>query len=127
MEVTVNYSSGPVQKTLTFSNPRLIAEFSDWPSGGQRVNCVFRIEEKKNKGVRCSRMTTNKSGGWCNPKFTTYNYQMRIVDGSDGRTYIVANAFPYQMVKIIRSDFFDEGTIFDNNVEDFAKIKQLFA
>jgi hypothetical protein len=86
---------------LTFSNPRLKAEFTDWPLGGsKRGACVFLVHRDK-KGYRVSRTTTGK------PKFTTYNGQACIVDGSNGRTYILQIAALYGFIKVMRSDFMD--------------------
>jgi len=69
---------------ITFSNPRLTATFDNWPLGGaRRGRCVFGIEFNPNKGYRFTRVTTGK------PKVTTYGGAGAIVDGSDGRTYLI--------------------------------------
>jgi hypothetical protein len=54
----------------------------NWPDGGKRVTATFEIETVKGKGQRAVRTTTGK------PKKLTYANRMRIVDGSDSRTYI---------------------------------------
>lgn len=85
---------------VTFSNPRLRAEFGDWPLGGsKRGRCVFQVERSK-KGWRVGRTTTG------NPKYTTFHGFTAIVDGSDGRTYILASAKDFDFVQVYRSDFF---------------------
>src|SRR5690242_15360668 len=73
---------------FTFTNPRLVATFDDWPSGRNRVKCEFRVETGRG-GVRVSRRTTDKNGVWCKPKYTTYAKKACIVDGSDGNTYVL--------------------------------------
>ncbi len=84
---------------LTFSNPRTLAEFNDWPLGGnKRGRCVFKVERNK-RGYRVSRQTTGK------PKFDTYGGLVAIVDGSNGKTYILQVATPFKFIKISRSDF----------------------
>lgn len=68
---------------LTYSNPRLFASINNWPSGQKRVVATFTIEQTA-KGERAVRITTGA------PKKLTYARRMRIVDGSDGKTYIAA-------------------------------------
>lgn len=83
---------------ITFSNPRLRAEIPDWPLGGdKRGLCVFQVERDPKRGVRISRTTFGK------PKYTTYSLAGCIVDGSDGRTYLLKKS--YGMITIYRSDF----------------------
>jgi hypothetical protein len=76
---------------MKYSNPRLVAEFNDWPIGGtHRGQCKFEVEPAKpGKGVRISRTTTDKYGRWCKPKVTTYGGPAAIVDGADGKTYVL--------------------------------------
>lgn len=84
------------------TNPRLVAEFNDWPLGGsKRGYCKFAVEPATKRGVRISRVTTGK------PKYTTYAGKSAIVDGSDGRTYILQRIDIYNGVKAMRSDFMD--------------------
>ncbi len=88
---------------VTFSNPRLVAEFTDWPSGGKRVPCRFAVEEHPSRGWRISRTTTGK------PKYTRYTGPACIVDGDDGRTYLLSIAPPIYggFVSVHASDFMD--------------------
>lgn len=87
---------------ITFSNPRTVAEFPDWPMGGnKRGPCKFWVEWHAKRGWRVGRQTTGK------PKFHTYSGQAAIVDGSDGRTYILQVAAGYGFIKVSRSDFMD--------------------
>lgn len=95
----------------TFSNPRTIAEFNDWPSGRNRVKCKFEVEHNEKKGYRVIRTTTDKNGVWCKPKADTYNGKAVIVDGEDGKTYILQHVPLYGFVMVNRSDFMSEGTV----------------
>jgi len=91
---------------ITFSNPRLTAEFTDWPIGGSnRGLCKFAVEDGGKKGKRVSRTTTDKNGRWCKPKYTTYSEKVCIADGSDGKTYILSYSKTYNFVSIHRHDF----------------------
>lgn len=93
--------------TITFSNPRLFAEIADWPIGGNhRGKAVFSVLADPKKGYRVSRTTTNKNGKWCKPKHTTWSGKSVIVDGSDGRTYVLVLT-GYGFVKVSRHDFMD--------------------
>lgn len=83
---------------IQFSNPRLHAEFPDWPLGGsKRGLCVFTVETNK-KGSRILRTTTGK------PKASTYSTKVAIVDGSDGKTYLLHYNDTYNSVDIYQSD-----------------------
>lgn len=88
---------------ILFSNPRLRAKFTDWPSGRNRVQCVFQVHRAA-KGWRVSRATTDKHGAWCKPKLTTFAGHTCIVDGDDGKTYILEHAGQYDFITIRRSD-----------------------
>jgi len=88
---------------LKFSNPRSVAEFDDWPSGKDRVKCKFWVEHTK-RGYRVARQT-QKNGEWCKPKTTTFSGIAAIVDGSDGRTYILQVAEPYGFINVWAHDF----------------------
>ncbi len=91
---------------LVFINPRTVAEFDDWPSGAHRVKCKFYMESNK-RGLRILRQTQDKHGRWCKPKTTSYSGPAAIVDGSDGRTYILQFAAAYGFIKIWSHDFMD--------------------
>ncbi len=74
---------------MEFSKPRLVHETDDYPSGGIRVKCIFKVESHRTRGYRVSRTTTNKFGAWCKPKYSTYSTLCAIVTGEDGQTYIL--------------------------------------
>ena len=79
-----------------YSNPRVHAEIPDWPSGARRVKAVFYVEQTP-KGERAVRITTGA------PVKLTFARRMRIVDGDDGRTYIVRD-HGHGMVSVFRGD-----------------------
>ena len=81
---------------LTYSNPRMQATVENWPSGSRRVTAQFLIEQTS-RGQRAIRST-----GRAAIKLT-YAKQARIVDGSDGKTYI-AELTVYGFVSIMRGD-----------------------
>ena len=85
---------------VTFSNPRLHAVIEDYPLGGnKRGPCKFDVEFKKGKGWKFFRTTTGK------PKSTiAYGGRACIVDGSDGRTYLIQHGGIYDAVTIYASD-----------------------
>ena len=87
---------------LTFANPRLEAVIPDYPlGGGRRGPCRFFIERHPRRGYRAGRVTFGK------PKYDTYGGRAAVVDGSDGRTYIIQDAGPYGFIRVSRSDFKD--------------------
>lgn len=86
---------------MKFSNPRTKVTIDNWPFGKKRVFCRFEIE-KNSKGQRILRMTENKtSNGWNKPKMTTYGRKAAIVDGDDGKTYILMLVKDFDMIQII--------------------------
>ncbi len=73
---------------MEYTNPRKEAVIEDWPYGNKRVTCTFFIETKGDK-ERAVRVTTRPTGGHNKPKKLTYAKQVLIVDGDDGKTYIL--------------------------------------
>lgn len=100
----------------TYFNPRMEAIIPNWPSGGKRVTAIFFIETKGNK-QRAARQTgeTDATGNptrLSKPKKLTYAAKARIVDGSDGRTYI-AELTEYGFISIMRGNMkLQEETVF---------------
>lgn len=89
----------------SYSNPRLVAEFSDWPIGGSlRGKCRFEVHTEK-RGARVSRTTQNKHGVWCKPKFHVYGDGTAIVDGDDGKTYILQLSKSFNAIYVALHDF----------------------
>lgn len=90
--------------TLTYSNPRSEATFTDWPYNGTlRTTATFRIETTQ-RGQRAVRVTINpKTGRPSAPKTLTYAKRAVIVDGDDGKTYI-AELTMYGHICIMQSN-----------------------
>lgn len=93
----------PNETPVTLSNPRLDARIADYPLGGdRRGECHFWVETHPKRGQRVLRQTTGK------PKAGTYQAAVVIVDGSDGRTYLLAlTSAVGGHIKVSRSDFMD--------------------
>ena len=105
---------------LTYSNPRMKAVIEDWPSGSKRVRAQFEIEQYPKRGERAVRTTTGE------PKKLTYAKLARIVDRSDGRTYIAEYSI-YGHISIMRGDMkFEHETIHGNDPR-YAELLELFA
>jgi hypothetical protein len=82
-----------------YSNPRMSAIVTNWPSGGKRVTAKFEIERDAKRGERGVRTTTGKR------KKLTYGRAARVVDGDDGRTYVAVQAAHFGFITIFRGDF----------------------
>lgn len=104
---------------LTYSNPRMHAAVPNWPSGSKRVMALFAIEETP-RGQRAVRTTTG------DPKRLTFAKLARIVDGSDGRTYL-AMLTEYGHISIMRGDMkIQQEAIFERDPR-YAAALELFA
>lgn len=110
---------------LTYSNPRMEATISDWPYGKFRTIAHFTIETTS-RGQRAIRTTVDpKSGRLSAPKMLTFAVLARIVDGSDGRTYIAEENGSH--ITIMRGDMkYQHETIFPDNPR-YPEAKHLFA
>jgi hypothetical protein len=106
-------------ENMTYSNPRMNATIENWPSGSKRVTARFEIEQTK-RGERAVRTTDGA------PKKLTFAKMARIVDGSDGKTYI-AELTMYGHISIMRGDMkFSQEAIFPRD-ERYAMALELFA
>jgi hypothetical protein len=106
-------------ESLTYSNPRMKATIENWPSGSKRVTAHFEIEQTL-KGERAVRTTTG------DPKKLTYAKMMRIVDGSDGRTYI-AEYTSYGFIVITKGDMKYTHETIHSDSPRYAAVLELFA
>lgn len=108
---------------LTFSNPRLVAQFDNWPLGGnKRGKCIFHVEKDPKKGTRVGRTTTGKT------KYSTYANGHAIVDGSDGRTYLLVLSTKYtKAVSVMRSDFMNapEPYYFNKDSQEYEVLQKM--
>ena len=108
---------------LTYSNPRMSAAIENWPHGrNQRVTAMFHIEQDAKRGERAVRTTSGAA------KKLTYAKLARIVDGSDGRTYLAMLTL-YGSISIMKGDmkFQHEHISMDKNNPRYAEALELFA
>lgn len=109
-----------MSEQLTYSNPRMEATINDWPSGSRRVVARFTVEQDPKRGERVTRVTDGA------PKKLTFAQLARIVDGSDGRTYI-AEFTEYGFISIMRGDMkIQHEAIFQKDPR-YAMALELFA
>jgi hypothetical protein len=110
---------------LQYSNPRLELTVDNWPYGRFTTKATFNIEAVKGK-ERASRITVNPKNGRVNkPKKTTYSHKARIVDGSDGRTYI-AELTAYGAISIRQSDMHHQQEYISDNDARYIDLLALF-
>jgi hypothetical protein len=112
-------------EALVYSNPQARREINDWPYGQLRTTATFHIEADPKRGERAVRTMVNpKNGQTCAPKKLTYAHRARIVDGSDGRTYILEDNVSH--FTVMQSNMkFQQETIFPNNPR-YAAVAALF-
>lgn len=112
----------------TYSNPRMEAIISNWPFGGKRATAYFQIDQVLTK-IGCHKERGTRfltlSGRQFATKKLTYAHKARIVDGSDGRTYILELTHS-GFISVMRGDMkICEESIFDTDAR-FEGLKQLF-
>lgn len=104
---------------IKYSNPRMNATIENWPSGSQRVTATFTIEQDPKKGERAVR-TTNGA-----PKKLTFAVKQRIVDGDDGRTYIL-RLTDYGHISVMQGDMkYSNEAVFERDPR-YAEMLALF-
>lgn len=110
----------------TYSNPRMEAVIEDWPIGSKRTTATFKIETHPTRGQRGTRFTIDpKTGRPSATKTLPYAKRARIVDGDDGRTYILEEG-RFGIVSIMRGDMkFQHEAIFSRD-EQCASVMALF-
>ena len=75
---------------MHYSNPRTESTIENWPTGRSTMTAIFSIETHPKRGQRAVRITHHPiTGRPAAPKKLTFARQARIVDGDDGRTYIL--------------------------------------
>jgi len=113
-----------------YTNPRTFAAIPDWPYGRKtRTLCTFTVEVLESGGShkeRISKVTVNPNTGRDNkPKKTTFSPAVRIVDGSDGKTYLIQKSGYSMVIYVKKSDFFDFESIHPED-ERYAATLALF-
>jgi len=95
--------------------------------GSKRGTCKFWVEHNPKKGYRFCRVTTGK------PKTATYGGRGAIVDGSDGRTYLIQFAGVYDFISVRTHDFLSCSSevhpsgVFPVQAELYAELKALIS
>lgn len=88
-----------------YSNPRLEAVIPNWPIGAKRATATFRVETVPGRGQRGTRFTIDpKTGKPSATKKLTYASVVRIVDGDDGKTYIVEWSAGYGHISVMQGN-----------------------
>jgi len=145
--MSVIFDNPSPDKTRVYTDPRSETQIDDWPSGGKRVTAKLWIETDAKRGQRAVRATlrprynwsfrthrckhhrptrTLAGGDWGEPKKLTYSAVQRIVDGSDGKTYIAALRLPYGFITIYQGNLqYSEEIIFPHDNE--ARFRQICA
>ena len=112
---------------ISYSNPRMKAVIEDWPIGQHRTRAIFSIEQNPKKiGQRACRVTVNpNNGALSSPKKLTYALISRIVDGDDGKTYVL-NLTSFGHISVFQGNMqYNEEAIFENDPR-YNEIKALF-
>ena len=106
--------------SITYSNPRTEATIKDWPHGRNRVTARFWIESHPKRGERVCRQTTGK------PKKLTYSKRFAIVDGDDGRTYLIYDTSPYSFLGVMQGNMkYQEETVHPEDGERYEELAAL--
>jgi hypothetical protein len=113
--------------TLTYSNPRMHAEIDNWPMGGQsRGTATFTVEAKPGRGERATRTTRrDRDGRVGTAKVLTFARKMRIVDGDDGRTYVITLTM-YGHITVFQSNMQYNEEVIHENDSRYAAVRALF-
>lgn len=112
---------------LTYSNPRTTVIIDDWPIGsGHRGSAVFKVEEHHKRGERVSRATEKRDRTWGKPKYSTYADKVRIVDGSDGRTYMIHWSADYRQFNVMQGNMkYSQESVHTSDEERFREFCEL--
>jgi hypothetical protein len=110
----------------TYTAPAMERRVQGWPFGRfKRCEAVFKIEQHPTRGERAVRVITDEEGRSYAPKKLTYAARVRIVEGSDGRTYI-AELTRSGFVSIMQGDMkYQAESIFAESPR-FAEVRALF-
>ncbi len=106
---------------MTYRNARKLAYYADWPLGGKkRGACNFFVELDPKRGERVGKQTTGK------PHYTTYSKRCAIIEGDDGRTYILKEIGEYAAFRVSRHDGIDHEYVHQGTApERYAELMAL--
>jgi hypothetical protein len=118
-------AAGEQAPRITYTAPAMERKIEGWPLGRfERATALFTIEQHPTRGERAVRVLVAE-GKRFNPKKLTYAAKVRIVDGSDGRTYI-AELTRSGFVSIMKGDMkYQAETIFEDSPH-FGEVRALF-
>jgi hypothetical protein len=124
--VTGSGNAPSVSEQKTYSAPAMERCIEGWPFGRfERCTAVFKIEQHPTRGERAVRTIIDAQGHSYAPKKLTFARLVRIVEGSDGRTYI-AELTRSGFVSIMQSNMkFEEESIFERDPR-YAAVRALF-
>jgi hypothetical protein len=112
---------------ITYSNPRLEAVIDGWPIGSKRTTATFRVETHPTRGQRGTRFTIDpRTGKPSATKVLTYAQRVRIVDGDDGRTYLLEDNTSYGFITVMRSNMQHQEEVIHARDSRFAGLLALF-
>jgi len=102
---------------MQYRNPSMTLTVHDWPYGQYRTTATFTIETHPTRGQRGTRTTVDpKTGRTSKPKTLTFARQARIVEGDDGRTYILEQTQSCTHLSVMQSNMqFQQETIFPDD------------
>lgn len=110
-----------------YSNPRLEAVIENWPSGPHRTTATFRVETTPGRGQRGTRVTIDpKTGRPSAVKKLTYAAEVRIVDGDDGKTYIIERSRMYRFISVMQGNMQYQAETVYEGVAGYAELAALF-
>lgn len=109
----------------TMSNPRTYALIEDWPFGRQRCRAKFWVEGKPGR-ERVVRLTENKTRtGWNKPKKLTYADRYAILDGDDGKTYLLYKSRTWDFIGVMCGDMKSSAGSISERDKRFAEFQRL--
>lgn len=90
---------------MMYTNPHLTHTIAEWPTGRYTTTALFSIETHKSGKQRAVRITHHPlTGKPAAPKKLTYADQVRIVDGEDGRTYLLEYSCLSQALSVMQGN-----------------------
>jgi hypothetical protein len=119
-------AAGEQAPRITYTAPAMERKIEGWPLGRfERATALFTIEQHPTRGERAVRVLVTAEGKRFNPKKLTYAAKVRIVEGSDGRTYI-AELTRSGFVSIMRGDMKYEAEAIHEDNPHFGEVRALF-
>jgi hypothetical protein len=110
---------------MQYSNPTMTLTVNDWPYGQYRTTATFLVETHPTRGERGTRTTVDpKTGRTSKPKVLTFGRHARIVQGDDGRTYILVATGGH--LSVMQSNMqFQQEAIFPSDARYGALLKMV--